>query len=273
MPLLRPWTAGLVQVDGGGRGGRLGSGGDNSAGVRGGLLCQRCNGLVASASGAGAAAVGRVHGEVGEGPRLRPPAGDGAGFGVVSGSSRSCGGSRGSLIEVDAGGEALVGGVGGVNDTQTVAGGGGNGGSTLLLLFPIAGISVRRSSSGISRLSGPDRRAGQRGHGVPCYLWRRLRRRHLGVEVPPAGEEPHVCKLVSDALDPLGHGRPGVAGEPHRHARLEVDHEAPLPICRHQAGADVLAHGQRVHVVRQAAGANVGGIREELEEWVCVVVD
>ena len=107
VPLLRPGTRALVQVDGrGGRGGGGGGGGGGRGGgdggrcrVRGGRgrLHQRRDGLVAPADGA--SAVGGVHGEVGQRSGLRAPPGDHPGppLPVIPGS-----GGRG-LVQVDAG--------------------------------------------------------------------------------------------------------------------------------------------------------------------------
>ena len=177
------------------------------------------------------------------------------------------------VIDRAPGGEALIGGVGRVDDAQSVAGrerrrgGGGRrlvGGAGDTVGGPV-GIGV-----GVG-ICASDRRTGERGHGVPGHLGCR-RGRHLGVQVPPGRQDAHVSQLVPDAVHPLVHGRSRVAGEPDGHAGLEVDHEAPLPVRRHQAGRQVLADGQRVHQVRGATGRHLRRLRPQLQERVGVVV-
>ena len=78
------------------------------------------------------------------------------------------------------------------------------------------------------------RGTGQRGHGIAHELGGTGG--DLGVEVALRVEDAHLAELVPDALDPLVHGRSGVAAEADGHS-LEVDDEAPLVVRGDQGGA------------------------------------
>ena len=73
----------------------------------------------------------------------------------------------------------------------------------------------------------PGRGTGQGGHGVAHELGGTGG--DLGVEVALGVEDAHLAELVPDALDPLVHGRAGVAAEADGHG-LEVDDKAPLVV-------------------------------------------
>ena len=95
-------------------------------------------------------------------------------------------------------------------------------------------IVLRHRGRGGVVVPRPGRGTGQGGHGIAHELGGTGG--DLGEEVALRVEDAHLAELVPDALDPLVHGRAGVAAEADGHG-LEVYDEAPLVVRGDQGGA------------------------------------